>query len=175
MQRIRPIHRSILYVGRVVSKICANCAKSKERESIKMPIIRAVWPPLALTSASSCLLGYGLIHTNIPAIAVGAALTAVFTLDTLGRLRDFDKLAIRAKHDVRHHPVTSWRTYRRSWCGRTMYRHFIRKHHPEAAPMIRIMEEAHGYKWFHIFPDKTFTRDSKMLRLKYWLTLWRTY
>lgn len=126
----------------------------------------AMWPPLLLlvldiaVTAAAVLVGF--VWLAIPG-AIGAA---ILVLDAWGRKVDF-------RHAVRHlsagrSPERVAGTYQFSWCGRVACLAAAREVGAEKARAVEDYYRTGGYRWWHVFPDNTFTRNSPFLSLRFW-------
>lgn len=128
--------------------------------------IGAMWPPLFLLALDMLVLGFAL-QMHFWWLAVPAAVGVfVLALDAAGRGVDY-------RHAVRH--LQRGRSAERvaglfqySWCGRIACRAAARAVSPEAAAAVGHYYRDSGYRWYHFFPDNTFTRESPFLNLRFW-------
>ena len=132
-----------------------------------MPVpIAATWPPLLLLAAAVAvsILSYmaGLWFLAIPAM-MGVF---ILVLDTLGRIRDFRHAALHLGRG--RNPARVASTYKFSWCGRKACEAAARSVSREVGDAVASYYRNCGYRWFHIFPDNTFTRNSPFLTLRFW-------
>lgn len=130
--------------------------------------VAAVWPPLALLAGALSIASLP-FPLALRVAAVAGVLILIF--DVWARWRDYRRVSRNLMRDPellhRHLP-----RYKRSWCQRTVLhwaayralgkrgREYVREHY-----------SAMGYRWFHIFPDRTFTRESPFLRPSFWRSL----
>ena len=128
--------------------------------------LRAILPPLtligvALTLAAGCWLLEWPIFAGL--FLLGAV---ILIFDTRGRRKDF--------HNARnylargHDPSQVARTYQYSWCSRAACRAAASLSGAGADQAIADYYRDNGYRWFHIFPDNTFSRHSPFLKLRFW-------
>ncbi|ESX98723.1 MULTISPECIES: hypothetical protein [unclassified Mesorhizobium] len=140
----------------------------------------AVWPPLALAGISFGLAAStspGLIDMGIyDNIAAGLA-GAVFMSDVGARYAEFRKA--RAKiAEFEGSPALGTVFYqlgtfhKRSWCQRTaLYWAATDVLGPNGGMIVKLWYKALGYKWWHLTPDGTFSRQSPFLKLGFWSSL----
>lgn len=129
----------------------------------------AVWPPVALHVSALALAGIPALPWPVRAAAIFGA--AILILDVAARLRDFRKVARDLKRDPELLSPHVAR-YKRSWCQRTVI-HWaaFAALGTAGSKLVRQQFETMGYRWFHIFPDRTFTRESPFLRINFWRSL----
>ena len=129
----------------------------------------AVWPPLALLASSLAVANLTFLPLALRLAAVVGVCILVF--DISARLRDFRRVASNLSYDPELLPRHVAR-YKRSWCQRTVL-HWaaFAALGREGRHYVRAQYERMGYRWFHFFPDKTFTRESPFLRLNFWRSL----
>ncbi|RUT88031.1 MULTISPECIES: hypothetical protein [unclassified Mesorhizobium] len=137
----------------------------------------AVWPPLALASIS-----FGLAASTSPSLidmgiwdniaAYGAGL--VFMTDVGARYAEFRKA--RAKiAEFEGSPALGTVFYqlgtyhKRSWCQRTALRWAATDVlGPRGGMIVTLWYKALGYRWWHVLPDGTFSRQSPFLKAGFW-------
>ena len=128
----------------------------------------AIWPPMALfvTALSVASMPVPLV---LRAAAVAGVLILVF--DISARMRDYRRVVARLALDpslLNRHVVR----YKPSWCQRTvLYWAADAALGREGRDYVGRQFAAMGYRWFHFFPDRTFTRDSPFLKVKFWRSL----
>jgi len=130
--------------------------------------VLAVWPPLTLFAGALSVASMP-VPLLLRMAAIGGMLILLF--DISARLRDFRRVAANLEREPsllpRHVP-----RYKRSWCQRTvLYWAAYRALGEEGGSYVRAQYDRMGYRWFHFFPDKTFTRESPFLRLNFWRSL----
>lgn len=129
----------------------------------------AIWPPSALLLSALTVANI----TVLPLVLRLAALAGVCILifDISARLRDFRRVATNLAYDPSLLPRHVAR-YKRSWCQRTVL-HWaaFAALGREGRRFVREQYGNMGYRWFHFFPDKTFTRESPFLKPSFWRSL----
>jgi hypothetical protein len=129
----------------------------------------AVWPPLALLTTSSVVASIAL--TPLPLRLAAIAGVCILLFDISARLKDFRRVAGVLRYDASLLPRHIIR-YRRSWCQRTvMHWAAFAALGQTGRTYVRKQYGRMGYRWFHIFPDKTFTRESPFLKPSFWRSL----
>ena len=129
----------------------------------------AVWPPLSLLTLS--LTAANLAFMPLLLRLAAAAGVCILVFDISARLRDFRRVARNLSYDPellpRHIP-----RYKRSWCQRTVL-HWaaFAALGREGRRYVQMQYGRMGYRWFHFFPDKTFTRESPFLKPSFWRSL----
>lgn len=128
----------------------------------------AIWPPMALIATSLTVASLP-VPLALRAAAVAGLL--ILTFDITARMRDYrrvvDRLALDPslldRHLVRYKP---------SWCQRTvLYWAAEAALGRESRAYVGRQFAQMGYRWYHIFPDRTFTRESPFLKPKFWRSL----
>ncbi len=139
----------------------------------------AIWPPLILMVLATVI---GLISAwfDITYFVVLAVIGfAILIGDCLGRSRDY--LNARRRFDVARDEIEVYevvRRFRRAWCARVACEAaWKRAGVNEAgkselgARYVRATYHMLGYRYWHIFPDGTFTKNSPFLKLAFWIHL----
>lgn len=126
--------------------------------------VLAIWPPLVLTLIAALVLP--ILPKGLAFLAV--AFIVLMVLDALARLEEYDNVtrAI-SRSDA---PIVTLnyfaRRHRTSWCQREMLK--------AAAGSLGLRStadcvfRAQGYRWYHIFPDNTFSVDCPFLKKAFW-------
>lgn len=135
--------------------------------------LSAIWPPL--------VMGAGLVvlsaATAFP-LPVDLALCAgaiFFAADAGARLSEYHY----AVAWFRQRPVSTTdaivndfrallRFHQKSWCRRTALTKACAHTVGGDTNLVACYYRALGYRWFHLTPDGTFSRNSPMLRLGFW-------
>ncbi|MBO6725115.1 MAG: hypothetical protein JJ911_05570 [Rhizobiaceae bacterium] len=128
----------------------------------------AIWPPMALfaTSVTVASLPFPLA---LRAAAIAGIIILIF--DISARMRDYRRVVGRlvldpsalARHIVRYKP---------SWCQRTVLVWAANEAlGAEARADVGRQYADMGYRWYHFFPDRTFTRESPFFKVKFWRSL----
>ncbi|MBO6719666.1 MAG: hypothetical protein JJ913_17045 [Rhizobiaceae bacterium] len=128
----------------------------------------AIWPPLALFATSVTVASLP-APMFLRAAAVAGVVILIF--DITARTRDFRRVVGRLALDpslLDRHILR----YKPSWCQRTVLywaadEALGRESRLHVGRQFRNM----GYRWFHFFPDRTFTRDCPFLKPKFWRSL----
>lgn len=120
--------------------------------------LQAVWPPLALF-----FLGMGcfLLSSGVVLAVLSLLFATVMIFDVIGRGRCYHKLVHSEINQIRY--VGVWRRYKGSFCSRNV----VTTVFPSAKGYYRNA----GYRWYHIFPDGTFTKKSTLFKLSFWKEL----
>lgn len=128
----------------------------------------AIWPPLALLMTSLTVASL-----PVPLVLRAAAVAGVLILmfDITARMRDFRRVVARLALDpstLNRHVIR----YKPSWCQRTvLYWAAEEAIGREGRAQVGWQFFQMGYRWYHIFPDRTFTRESPFLKAKFWRSL----
>lgn len=151
---------------------------SKPRKMYLAPL-DAIWPPLLLMALAATI---GLVSAwfDIKSLVVLAiAGIAILVGDCFGRSKDYlnaKRRFVEARDRTESLEVV--RRFRRAWCARVACNaawkrtHNIERHEHELPE--NFVEDAYfdiGYRWWHIFPDGTFTRHSPFLKVAFWIHL----
>jgi hypothetical protein len=128
--------------------------------------LTAVWPPILLLFADFGLLSLSLTAGWYILATLLVAGAAILLFDIRGRGRDYR--AVREFVSSGKDPALIAHTYRFSWCGRVACEAAARDTSSSAAAAVRRYYRMAGYRWFHVFPDNTFTRRSPFLSPKFW-------
>lgn len=122
----------------------------------------AVWPPITL----GALAVLPIPTAPAPVAAILGAFALLMVFDARARLAEFNRATeiIRKGGEV----MLSWR-HRGSWCQREMIKAAaatVGRRHAVSGAL-----HAWGYRWYHIFPDGSFERDSCLLKVSFWTDL----
>ncbi|MAK64189.1 MAG: hypothetical protein CMF75_05505 [Maricaulis sp.] len=127
--------------------------------------LRAIWPPLLLALACLAILALS------PPLWIGLAALAGFSilvLDATARLRQYRDLraGLRAARGLTGRALVEFRRARTSWCTRSAA---LAAAQAEGwGKEARALVSRWGYKPWHVFPDKAFTRHSPFLKPRFW-------
>ncbi len=140
--------------------------------------IDAIWPPLLLLAMAASIgmvtAYYGVLSLTI-LVVIGCA---ILIGDCFGRSKDYlnaRRRFVEAANNYETYEVI--RRFRRAWCARVACsaawkREFLRHDMAEAAETyVRDNYYRMGYRWWHIFPDGTFTKNSPFIKLAFWVHL----
>ena len=128
----------------------------------------AIWPPMALFATS---LTVASLPRPLALRAAGVAGILILIFDISARTKDFRRVVERLvldpsaldRHILRYKP---------SWCQRTvLYWAANEALGGEARMKVGRQYADMGYRWYHFFPDRTFTRESPFFKLKFWRSL----
>lgn len=139
----------------------------------------AIWPPILLMVLAAFV---GLISAwfGIKTLVVLAILgIAILVGDCFGRSKDYlnaQRRFIEARDEAESLEVV--RRFRRAWCARVACNAAWKRTNVQA-PHDPAIEEHFvainyfrlGYRWYHIFPDGTFTRNSPFIKSAFWIHL----
>lgn len=116
-------------------------------------IFRALWLPsgLSILMGSLALFFAGSFLSVFPLVAF-----VVFCFDTRGRYQDYKWL--RSLEYRRR--VVLFGLFMRTACGREVMK--------AVEPDSRYAYHDHGYRWYHLLPDGTFTKKSPLLTETFW-------
>ncbi|MCF6322652.1 MAG: hypothetical protein L3J32_12930 [Rhizobiaceae bacterium] len=150
----------------------------KKRKMYLAPL-DAIWPPLALMFIATTI---GLVSAwfGITFLAVLAVVGfAILIGDTFGRSRDYLNARRRfgeARDEIEVYEVV--RRFRRAWCARVACQAAWKRAGVKEAGKFGMATEyvkdtyfKLGYRYWHIFPDGTFTRNSPFLKIAFWVHL----
>ncbi|WP_203294429.1 hypothetical protein [Maricaulis parjimensis] len=127
--------------------------------------LRAIWPPLFLALACLAVLALS------PPLWLGIGALAGFSilmLDAVARLRQYRDLrrVLRAARGLTGRGLVEFRRARTSWCTRSAA---LAAAQAEGwGREARALVAKWGYKPWHVFPDKAFTRHSPFLKNAFW-------
>lgn len=127
--------------------------------------LSAIWPPIALLLADLLVMPVLALWSwwLVLPFAAGAI---ILCFDIAGRRADF-RLAARHLAAGRR-PVRVAKNYQFSWCGRVACAAAATAVSPAIGKTVADHYSANGYRWYHIFPDGAFTRNSPFLSLRFW-------
>ena len=130
-----------------------------------VPLI-AIWPPLTLMAADILLMIPVLIFGFWPlALALFAGLV-ILVFDAKGRMADFRNAH---RHlSLGRDPARVAKSYQFSWCGRVACTQAAWSAGDDKGRAVAEYYSTNGYRWFHIFPDKTFSLDCPFLTVRFW-------
>jgi hypothetical protein len=131
--------------------------------------ILAVWPPIAL-------LCMNLAITTLPVFWVPVRILAAIGLiisivDITARIKDSRKVmeTLSAAPSLLPRHISR---YKRSWCQRTVLEwSAYGALGEEARAYVSGQYASMGYRFYHIFPDRAFTRDSPFLKISFYRSL----
>lgn len=155
-----------------------NIVIPRHRKMYLAPI-DAIWPPLVLMALAAIvgLIGAWLgIKTLVILAVVGIA---ILIGDCFGRSKDYlsaHRRFIEARDENESLEVV--RRFRRAWCARVACNAAWKRTLTEMPHEFAIEQdfvEVHyfrlGYRWYHVFPDGTFTKNSPFLKIAFWVHL----
>ena len=127
---------------------------------------RAVLPPVLLIILAFVLAAaaYRLDWIFLAALFLFGAVILIF--DLRGRLFDFANA--RKYFSDGHKPRDVAKTYQYSWCSRAACRAAASLAGEVHEKAVHAYYRDNGYRWFHIFPDNTFSLNSPFLKLRFW-------
>lgn len=122
-----------------------------------MKLLRALYFPTCLLLMSLIIMIVGCYLMSLPVTLIGVAAGTIFYLDVTGRYLDY-KYVSRLRHKDACLVAFS---ARRSFCSRQVMIAVL-------GPSIALYYYNFGYRWYHIFPDGTFSGRSPFLNLNFW-------
>lgn len=122
-----------------------------------MKLLRALYFPTCLLLMSLTIMIVGCYLMSLPVTLIGVAAGTIFYLDVTGRYLDYKYVSSLRPKDARLIAFSQ----RRSFCSRQV---MIAVLGPSTARYYHSM----GYRWYHIFPDGTFSGRSPFLNLNFW-------
>ena len=150
-------------------------ARLPKRPALAIAPIDAIWPPLVLM-ALAISIGSISAWFGIKSLMVLATIAiAILIGDVFGRSKDYFNARMRfgkARDEADRYEVV--RRFRRAWCARVACqaawkRDFVDSTQPKEF-VSQIFHDL-GYRWWHIFPDLTFTRHSPFIKTAFWVHL----
>jgi hypothetical protein len=149
--------------------------KMSRARTMYLAPLDAIWPPLALIMMAAIIglisAAFGIKSLVILAIAGIAILIG----DCFGRSKDY--LNARSKFVEardRDEKIEVIRRFRRAWCARVACSAAWRREYAGLEMSEDYVDDAYfkmGYRWWHYFPDGTFTKNSPFLKLAFWIHL----
>jgi hypothetical protein len=140
----------------------------------------AAWPPLFLGAlcAAMAMFAYWALPTTVPTALLGFGGVA-FAADARARQADFrrarDRIASAASRSdgVLVRELTQlYQQHKRSWCQRTsLIWAAAAALGPAGSRFVRRGFRKHGYQWWHITPDGTFSRHCPFFKISFWWAL----
>lgn len=127
--------------------------------------VRAVWPPLTLLSIAAVASLFAPLTVTVPLILF----QVVMLFDAWARLREFDTARSLMQDGLAVGQLM--RKHRHSWCQREMMKAAAASHMKAGDSLVSFLYRAQGYRWYHIFPDGTFSRDCPFLKRNFWQSL----
>lgn len=135
-----------------------------------MRAVLAVWPPTTLSAASASLAYISSSSTVLVAVFLFGAF--ILLLDAKARFGEFKK----AHREFSGSPLPCVgrisyiaHQHRTSWCSRTAITWAARLSGDQiAAETVTDYYRYLGYRWWHLTPDHTFTRNSPFLKVSFW-------
>ncbi|MBX3529782.1 MAG: hypothetical protein KF849_04185 [Rhizobiaceae bacterium] len=145
-----------------------------------MNAMLAAWPPLFLGAlcAAVATFAYWTLPTTVPTALFGFGGVA-FAADARARRADFrrarDRIASAASRSdsVLVRELTQlYQQHKRSWCQRTsLIWAAAAALGPAGSRFVRRGFRKHGYQWWHITPDGTFSRHCPFFKISFWWAL----
>jgi hypothetical protein len=133
--------------------------------SVRVPL-SALWPPVALLAADLMLLGVAAYYRLTVPAALFAVGFAVLAFDIRGRIHDFHSARTHLKRG--RNPARVAKSFQFSWCGRVACQSAAFAVNAAIGARVARYYRISGYRWFHIFPDNTFTLSSPFLTVRFW-------
>ncbi len=141
----------------------------------------AVWPPLTMAALSFGLAACpspGLIDLGIWDNIVAGLCGVTFMSDAGARFAEYqkarDKLAL-ARHSNTMLGTTMYQLatfHKGSWCRRTALAWAAAEGlGGNGRQIVSIYYKALGYKWWHVTPDGTFSRNTPFLKASFWKSI----
>jgi hypothetical protein len=128
--------------------------------------LKALWPPISLITADLALMIPAYLWTPAVFQFLLFGGLAILAFDLRGRRIDF---RIAKKHiENGRNPSRVAKTYQFSWCGRVACQHAAWAAGNEKGGEVERYYRECGYRWYHIFPDRTFTLQSPFLTVRFW-------
>ena len=137
--------------------------------------IDAIWPPIVLI-LMAIITGFIAGYFGIISLCVLAVIgVAILIGDCFGRSKDYRNARCRF-YQARDEFETSEviRRFRRAWCARVACRAAWKREYSDHDLQKLYVAEAYykmGYRWWHFFPDGTFTKNSPFLKIAFWVHL----
>ncbi|TIQ65438.1 MAG: hypothetical protein E5X41_14850 [Mesorhizobium sp.] len=141
----------------------------------------AVWPPLSLAA-----LSFGLAASPTPGyfdlgpwdnLAVALA-GLTFSSDAGARFAEYRKardLLALSRHSNTMLGASFYQLatlHKRSWCQRTALLWAASDAlGPNGRQIVKLYYKALGYRWWHVTPDGTFSRQSPFLKVNFWASV----
>lgn len=142
--------------------------------------LMAAWPPLFLgvICATMAVAAHWTLPTSLPTALFGFGGIA-FAADARARRADYrrarDRIAAAAEQSESlpmRELTRLYQQHKRSWCQRTsLVWAAAAALGPAGSGFVRRGFRKHGYQWWHITPDGTFSRHCPFLKLSFWWSL----
>ena len=152
---------------------------ARNQHKMYLAPLDAIWPPLLLM-AMAATVGLVSAWLGIKTLVILAVVgIAILVGDCFGRSKDYRNARrrfIEARDEVESLDVV--RRFRRAWCARVACNAAWKRTLAEV-PHESIIEQDFvevnyyrlGYRWYHVFPDGTFTKNSPFLKIAFWVHL----
>lgn len=128
--------------------------------------LQAYWPPLILFAANFTILLSG-IYFSIGWLMVIMTIACVIMLfDVQARMKDFQYALMHIAAGRR--PDRIAHILRASWCCRVACIAAAEAADGRSGEKVREFYQHAGYRWYHVFPDGTFTRETPFRYLQFW-------
>ncbi len=124
--------------------------------------LRASTPPLTL--------GFFFVNLSYwvapPLSVIALCISAIYLMDSIARYQEYCRIRNLFRKGKYTQAVKVIEKMRASWCCR----------HAACAASVNFYEAREyysrmGYRWFHVFPDSTFTRRSPFFSFRFWASL----
>ncbi len=151
----------------------------RNRRVMYLAPLDAIWPPILLM-ALAAVIGLASAWFGIKTLVVLAVIAiGVLVGDCFGRSKDYlnaQRRFIEARDEVESLEVV--RRFRRAWCARVAcnaaWKRTLKQQPHENEISENFVQKSYlrlGYRWYHIFPDGTFTRNSPFIKSAFWIHL----
>ena len=137
--------------------------------------IDAIWPPLVLLAIAASIgmvaASYGILSLTVLAVLGCAILIG----DSFGRSKDYlnaRRRFIAATNEEEDHDIV--RRFRKAWCARVACNAAWKREHLDKNMPSNYVSQSYksmGYRWWHYFPDSTFTKNSPFIKPAFWVHL----
>ncbi len=141
--------------------------------------LEAIWPPILLMGFAAFV---GLVSAwfGIKSLVVLAIVGfAILIGDIFGRSKDYLNARRRfseAYDEEEKHEVV--RRFRRAWCARVacsaawnLDKDATELNRTLGDDFVKVAYVKLGYRWYHIFPDHTFSKNSPFIKSSFWIHL----
>ena len=128
--------------------------------------LRAIWPPLSLLLVALATCSGFIAAGWWPLSLMLLPTFPILLLDARARGLDYQYALSHLKRGRSPERIAA--IFRMSWCMRVACQAAADTAGAQTGRAVRVCNHAEGYRWFHVTPDGTFTRQTPFLNMLFW-------
>jgi hypothetical protein len=136
-----------------------------KRKLMRAPL-QAYWPPLTLFAADFMVLLSGMYFSVGWLMAIMTVACIIMLFDVQARMKDFQYALMHIAAGRRPDRIAN--ILRASWCCRIACIAAADASGVKPGKKVREFYLDAGYRWYHVFPDGTFTLETPFRYLQFW-------